>query len=48
MASSLKLANEQQTEKQSKKKEKEAKSVGFDVPGETLIDELHVEPSESQ
>ena len=43
----------QQTEKQSKKKKKKkklkkSKSVGFDVPGETLLDELHVEPSESQ
>ncbi len=41
------------TEKQSKKKKKKkklkkSKSVGFDVPGEALIDELHIEPSDSQ
>jgi hypothetical protein len=45
--------DEEQTEKKSKKKKKKkklkkSKSVGFDVPGETLIDELHVEPSELQ
>ena len=41
-----------QTEKQSKKKKKKklkkSKSVGFDVPGETLIDELHIQPSDTQ
>ena len=45
--------DEQQTEKPSKKKKKKkklkkSKSVGFDVPGESLIDELHVQPSEKQ
>ena len=47
-----------QTEKESKKKKKKkkmkkSKSVGFDVPtttttGDTVIDELHIEPSVSQ
>lgn len=45
--------DEQPTEKPSKKKKKKkklkkSKSVGFDVPGETIIDELHIEPSDSQ
>lgn len=51
-----KQEDEEQTEKPSKKKKKgkkgkklkKSKSVGFDVPGETLIDELHIEPSDLQ
>lgn len=44
-----KSQNEKQNKKKKKKKSKKTKSVAFaDVRGDTLIDELHIEPSESQ
>ena len=43
---------EKESKKKKKKKMKKSKSVGFDVPtpttGDTVIDELHIEPSVSQ